>query len=223
MELELIKQKIANDIGVRRLPVPKLDNIQFAVKYFCEIADEFLKKKEKQFSYDPVKNQVESLIRWAYMIGDDLDFTKGILFKGNTGRGKTFLFRVFEYFAKIDSLLYVENGVQLPISVKIVNVKKISGEYQAPSGGYPVILRYAGYRCLVIDDIGKEQEKSANYGNKLNIVEEIINIREEWGMLTFGTTNLNRMEDAYDDRTISRMNNLFNVLTLNHDCDFRGE
>ncbi|GEM_PF-3003329 len=221
MELEDIKARIANEIGVKRLRVPELTNVPGAVRMFSEIANEFLKKKEKTFDREIVAEQIQTLINWAYMLGNDLDFTKGILFKGHTGTGKTFLFRAFNYFAKIDNLFYSENGKNLPISAKIVNVKKIAGEFQSPQGGYSVIQKYANFPCLVIDDIGKEQEESISFGNKMNVVEEIISIREELGMLTFGTTNLNRMEDMYDDRTISRMNLLFNVIPMNHKTDFR--
>lgn len=224
MELEMIKSKIANEIGVKRLQAPELTNMPGAIRMFSEIANEFLKKKNRKFDHEIVSEQVQSLINWAYMLGDDLDFTKGILFKGHTGTGKTFLFKVFNYFAKIDNLAYSENGKNLPITAKIVNVKKIAGEFQSPKdGGYSVIQRYANFPCLVIDDIGKEQEESISFGNKMNVVEEIISIREELGMLTFGTTNLNRMEDMYDDRTVSRMNFLFNVVPVNHKTDFRKQ
>jgi len=221
MEIAEITKRIANEVGVRRLPVPELTNMPNATNMFCAIANEFLKKKGRQFDLKAVNDQVDYMIRWAYMIGDDIDFTKGILFKGHTGRGKTFLFRVFDYFTKIDGLKYIENGKEFNLSLKVVNVKKISGEYQAKDGGYSVIQKYAGYRCLVLDDIGKEQEESSNFGNKMNVVEEIINIREEMGMLTFGTTNLDKMSSMYDDRTVSRMNLLFNVRPINHETDFR--
>lgn len=224
MELELIKSKIANEIGVNRLPVPELTNMPAAIRMFTEIANEFLKKKNRQFNPQLVDEQVRSLINWAYMLGDEMDFTKGILFKGHTGVGKTFLFKVFNYFAKIDNLIYCENGKNIPIGAKIVNVKKIAGEFQSPKdGGYSVIQRYANYPCLVIDDIGKEQDESISFGNRVNVVEEIISIREEMGMLTFGTTNLEQMSDVYDDRTVSRMNFLFNVVPVNHDTDFRKQ
>lgn len=224
MDLTEIKQKIRDEVGVVRLPAPRLDNVQNAVNMFSELASEMLKKKDLVFDLNPVEAQIILMIKWAYMLGDDLDFTKGILLKGHTGRGKTFLFRVFDYFTKIDSLHYLENGKHIPMNFKIVNVKRIAGEYQSPAiGGFSVIQKYAGYRCLVLDDIGKEQDESLNFGNRMNVVEEIINIREEQGLLTFGTTNLNRMNEKYDDRTVSRMNTLFNVININHETDFRNK
>jgi len=77
--------------------------------------------------------------------------------------------------------------------------------------------------CIILDDIGKEDEFSRSYGNKVNVIEEIINIREENEMLTFGTTNIERMTDIYDDRTVSRMNKLFTPFSINHETDFRKQ
>lgn len=221
MKIDNIKNKIAKEIGVNREKTHEIKDIEVAISYFNDLANEFLKKKNREFNSNIVREEIIKLIKWAYMEGDELDFTKGILFKGHTGVGKTFLLRVFNYFCMINNLTYYENDKQFTLKVNIVNIKKIAGEFQSPDGGYPVIQRYAYLSCLCIDDIGKEQEESLSFGNKLNVVEEIINIREELGMLTFGTTNIEKMQDNYDDRTVSRMNILFNVIPVNHDIDFR--
>ena len=221
MEISEIRKDIKQNVGIKRFRY-ELKNLEYATKYFETIANDLLEMKGKKFDLQTMRAPVEYLIKWIYLIGNEVDFTKGILFKGHTGRGKTFLFRVMDHFLKIDNIMFRENGKHKIINLKIANVKKIAGEYQNPeNGGFAVLEKYANYSCLVIDDIGKESEISSSFGNKVNIVEEIINIREELNLLTFGTTNLDKMSDAYDDRTVSRMNSLFNVSAINHKLDYR--
>jgi len=220
MELESIRKEIAMQ-GIRRIP-RKINNLNNVKEHFKTILYEMLKVRGEELQWNLVEPVVEYMIKWTYMIGDDIDFTKGILFKGDTGRGKSFLFKAWKYFLTIDDVMYLHNMEATMISPIIVNVKKISGEYQDPAtGGYQVIERYGKIRSLMLDDIGKEDEFSRNYGNKINIIEEIINLREENGLLTFGTTNKETFNDLYDDRTVSRMNKLFNVVVIDHDIDFR--
>ena len=215
-----IKKQIRK-LGVERLS-PNAFEFELAIKYFSEIANELLSKKDEKFDYKSVKNIVDFMINWTYIQGEGIDFKRGFLIKGKTGRGKSFPFKVWLYFLKIDNIKFLYDGTLKSLDPCFVNVKKISGEYQNPvSGGYPVIEKYSKKLCLIIDDIGKEQEKSKSFGNSINVVEEIINNREESGLLTFGTTNLNSFSEIYDDRTISRMNKLFTPLSVNHNIDFR--
>lgn len=225
MEIAEITKDIRENLGIRRIKFDVDEEfIPKAKRNFTRIANEILAKKGRRFDIESVDQSVETFIRWIYTIPtDNLEFRKGLLFKGHTGRGKTFLFRVIRYFAQIDNIIYYENGDRKFLMPRIVNVKQIAGEYQAPDnkGGYPIIEKYSKFNCLVIDDIGKEQDENISFGNRLNVVEEIINIREEKGLLTFGTTNLEKMSPTYDDRTISRMYELFNVIPVDHDKDFR--
>lgn len=224
MDLNSIVSNIRRKSGILRLKT-ELKSVEKARFYFKTIADEMLAKTEKPYDLEKINDVVILFIKWLYMIEDEkLDFTKGILLKGHTGKGKTFIFRILQHFVKIDNVSYIDNKKKFLIYPRIVNVKQISGEFQDPEkGGYRIIQKYAYFNCLVLDDIGKEQAESKLYGNNLNVVEEIINIREERGLLTFGTTNLNRMSEMYDDRTISRMHQLFNIITVNHNKDFRKD
>jgi DNA replication protein DnaC len=219
--LDEIKEQIRN-LGVKRFEY-KPFVFETALSWFIDISNEILKTKKEVFDYESVKNIVDYIIKWTYPYKEnDIEYRKGFLVKGKTGRGKSFLFNVWTYFLKVDKIKFSFNNKALLIQPNIVNVKKISGEYQNPTtGGYQIIEKYSKMNCLVLDDIGKEQELSKSFGNSINIVEEIINNREEINLLTFGTTNLDKLSDVYDDRTVSRMNKLFKAIPVNHDIDYR--
>jgi len=220
MNIEKIKTEIREQ-GIRRIEI-KLNNIDNGIANFIDIMKEMLSMKNETLQLDEISHVVEYFIRWTYLMDDSIEYNKGILLKGLTGRGKTFLFRAWINFLKIDRAGFYCNNEIYQISPLIVNVKRIAGEYQDPAnGGYQVIEKYSNVKSLMLDDIGKEDQFSMNYGNKVNIIEEIINIREELGMLTFGTTNYDKLADLYDDRTVSRMHKLFNVVPINHKIDFR--
>ena len=71
-----------------------------AVKHFEMFADARLESKNQKFV---LCKEVSKLIDWLYVCNKfETDYTKGILIKGTTGKGKTFLFDVFSDLCKID-------------------------------------------------------------------------------------------------------------------------
>lgn len=214
-----IIENIRNTRGIKRIKI-SLNSYEKAEEYFVKIANAFLEWKNIQYDISEVRPYVKKLINWAYMLGEDLDFTKGIILKGKTGRGKTFLFNVFTEFLKIDNLQYVSNGKLLSLYLTKIHARQLASNYQ--KNGYEVIDYYSKVPCLFIDDIGTEMSQSQNFGNKINVVENLLDMREDNNLLTFATTNLEKFSEQYDDRLISRMNSLFNVISINHDKDYRG-
>jgi DNA replication protein DnaC len=211
--------------GTKRIPQNAKD-LSGAKKTFLLIADSMIKAIDEKSSFENNSNidkEIDFLLKWTS--GDDhegVNKNKGFIFKGETGKGKSFLFNIWIQFLKTVEIKYSKDGENIRINPNLVNVKRISGEYKDPkTGGYNVILKYSKMSCLILDDIGTEDEKSKQYGNGVNIIEEIINLREEKGLLTFGTTNVNEMKKLYDDRTFSRMKRLFDVRVIEHDKDFR--
>lgn len=214
-----ITSNIDKNYGIERYPC-RLNDRNIAIDCFIAIANRMLAKKDKAFDYQRVKNGVDALIDWTYMLNDELDYRKGILLKGNTGRGKTFLLNVYTEFLKIDELCFSNYGRVYPLLLNNINAQQIALEYQS-TGGYDALLRYSQLPVININDIGAEISESNHFGNKENVIERIIDAREERSMLTFGTTNLEKFSDNYDARTISRMNSLFNIVIINHEKDFR--
>lgn len=222
-----ILNEVKENTGIRRIHMQNF-NLNIGIEYFYKIAQALIHFQGKKFDPSQVESIIKMIIEWTYLLNDKLDYHKGFILKGHTGRGKTFLFKAWIKFLEIDGVRYYHDGHLRTLKPSIVNTRQISSEFQDPEfGGNKVIMKYAKVNCLVLDDIGAEQEVSMSYGNRVNVVEEIISRREEMNMLTFGTTNLNRMEKSkdnpkgYDSRTVSRMYSLFNIMPITHETDYR--
>ncbi len=216
MEISDILKEI-DKIGIQRY---KYDVVrEKAIEAFINIAKKLAEKDGKVYDIEPVMATIEFIIDWTYLLKDNIDGKKGFIIKGATGRGKTFMFKVWNYFLQIDDVKYSHNGKIIRLQPILVTAKRIAGEYSLL--GYEAIDRYSKINNLVIDDVGSEPAVNNNYGNQVNVIAEIIANREEAKLLTFATTNIAKLSDIYDDRTISRLYNLFSVLLINHDKDYR--
>lgn len=214
--IDEILGEIRRNTGIVRTPV-RLNDVNTALATFTRVADAMLEWKGSRFNLEAVRTEVLALVNWTYMLDDSLDYTKGILFKGRTGAGKTFLFSVWRQFLRVDGLRFISNGSTYPLSPVIANSRNVASLFaESAHGGGDVIRHFSTIPCLVLDDIGAEPEVQSSFGNRTNVIAEIIDRRNEGNLLTFGTTNLNKMSEAgaYDDRTVRRMGELFNVIPV---------
>lgn len=223
MLYEQFLEELRSNTGIVR-PGCTAVSMEIAEMRFIEIANAMLAWRGTALNEEKARPVIKRLISWAYKLDNKLDYRKGILLKGKTGRGKTFLLRAFSEFMKIDGLYYISNGKKHKIQLNIVNAKALSLMYQ--SDGYKALVSYINDPCLCIDDIGAEADECFSYGNGLNVIDLVLSQREESNLLTFGTTNLatfraNGEEQRYDDRCVSRISDLFNFIPVNHDIDFR--
>lgn len=142
---------------------------------------------------------------------------KGILLAGNFGVGKTWMMKLFVknqrqvyhvYNAKYIADAYEKEGESAieTFLVKTKNAYNDSGCFFQP---------YAG---LCIDDIGTEDKKN-NYGNKRNVIADIIERRYEKGNIGVwfhGTTNLTaeQIKEFYGGRVSSRLREVVNFIEV---------
>jgi len=144
---------------------------------------------------------------------------KGVFMVGNFGVGKTWLMKIF-----------AKNPKQ---SFEVINSKDIAENYRYASdketelGRYTIPPRYPmndasvffqPFGGLCIDDMGTEDLKN-DYGNKKNVIGDIIEIRYSKGfvgpMLNM-TSNLtvSALSDYYGGRVISRLREIVNLIEL---------
>lgn len=208
-----------------------------AVWEFIQLAQ----KRVKNGAYDPkpLREPIISIVDWLFQAGrrTDIDYSKGLLLKGAVGRGKNVLLNTLAEMIELYEFKQerVKDGRKTIVTATphIRESIHFAMDYANDAGGIKALQLQGMFPSLIIHDLGKEDYRTNYYGNSLNVVEYLIDIREANGLLTFATTNFNHLScdpktggrsaeyAGYDDRTISRMHSLFNVINLNHDIDFR--
>lgn len=142
---------------------------------------------------------------------------KGILLMGNFGVGKTALMKLFRtnqrqpfriHGAKDIANLFESDGQDA--------IEEYNKLYRNPVNDPECFYKKESGLC--IDDIGTEDLK-INYGNKKNVVGDIIETRYNWknmGVFFHATTNLTvqQLTDFYGGRVLSRMRETLNFIEL---------
>lgn len=127
----------------------------------------------------------------------------GIIIRGNVGSGKTILVLIYIHF--IQRVFHNKN------TCRFYNPVNITSDYMIK--GFEIFNRDNG-NILVIDDMGINTE-STHYGNKVNVIENVIYTRYDQFKLNpelqiICTTNLTYkdMTDLYGERVMSRLNEM---------------
>jgi hypothetical protein len=135
---------------------------------------------------------------------------KGCLLFGGVGSGKTDFLKMYSFISHI----FGGNAI------KYVHSRDLMAKYELEgmSGIIEYVQKKGGF--LVIDEIGLDNEISFHYGNKTNIISDLILTRYEmWkntGGKTFFSTNLSidELKKKYDERVFSRMFEMCNFVVF---------
>lgn len=184
---------------------------------------------KKKWVVTPENEKVADILS-RYFIGHESfeqegrSLQKGILLAGSVGVGKTTLMQLF--------------GRNPVSSFIIVPCRRIANEYAEQGGdmietycmeSYPSSdnpFRHETFG-LCFDDLGTETKKK-NYGNELNVMEEILLTRYDSRQVlcqkTHITTNLSaeQIGEMYGSRVRSRMREMFNTIVFDGQKDMRG-
>jgi len=158
----------------------------------------------------------------------DIPFSlkKGICLISPPGTGKSFIFmELLKYFFK-----YFPDFKYRTIT--IYRLEQLFGEYgisgwEHINDGIYVSGNNKSVFNLYLDDLGTETDRLLYYGSEIDFMSRIIDIRvrqqRQYGVVTHASSNLNlkQMREQYNDRTLSRMFELFNFIIFNSDVDFR--
>lgn len=123
---------------------------------------------------------------------------KGILIAGGTGSGKTQFFKIMQI-----SLL----NLRLP-AFRIVSCIDVEQAIRSEQAQYSDFA----FGDMCFDDLGTESAETVIYGNRVNVMSEIIQIRynafQNKGLKTHYTTNLapDEIEKRYGTRISDRLN-----------------
>lgn len=138
-------------------------------------------------------------------------FKKGLLIRGVSGIGKTFLVRCLE-----------ENELNpiLVLSVlEITDEIKNTGEYE---------IKFGHNKILYLDDVGTEQPTVTHYGTKISFFKnfsELVYLKNQnksFNKLIISTNNsFQEMEEKYGFRVRSRARDMYNIIDVQGE-DMRG-
>lgn len=162
---------------------------------------------------DANRHQIGSLFNYFYGLDCDLDPRKGLWLMGGVGTGKTTLMRLFAEFMRARGA-----GFRLHIC------SEVSAEYAATGNLDLYTYNREGYLgCAVpmcFDDLGREPEESNYFGQRLNVMQQILHLRYSlWqteGVRTFVTTNCGSgdLELLYGSFIRDRVREMCNILVF---------
>lgn len=150
------------------------------------------------------KETYVNLVKYFFGMDGTLDNEKGLLLIGGTGCGKTQLFKVMQqtlFNTKIPSFRICE----------CINV-----EYAIRSGN----STYEDFDLGMIsfDDLGSEQIETVVFGNRVTVMNEILQLRynsfQRSGLKTHITSNLSEVEieSKYGTRIFDRIKEMCNII-----------
>lgn len=158
---------------------------------------------------------IENLLRYIHA---DSNFqgsiNKALGFIGNTGSGKTFIMKMLQFYMTIDAVKWIWEGKVCNFNYKIVTTRQVLADFSG--SGFSGIEKYMVPPVICFDDLGAEASNVSYYGNKLNVMEHIIEERYNLKKLSHFTTNLKeeRIKEVYGDRVISRLTEQTNFIHI---------
>lgn len=180
------------------------------------------------------KPMISSLANYALSVNDDqIDLAKGFMLRGMPGSGKTFLAKIFadanggrHNGSMIKDLTTLRNegwgdGVHFGL-YGINNFHScVTIHHAYRRDGEKSLDQYLQKKPLLFDDLGNEESTAMSYGNRINVMENIINARYDlfvnFGIRTFFTTNITSGEEItriYGLRIRERLREMCNVWTV---------
>lgn len=155
------------------------------------------RKQDKEFEITPENKDVLQQLYFhmtnnSKLIDYENNKNKGVILLGLNGVGKTLILEtylsLYQMFNKEHSFFYI-------------HAKQLFHTYKEKGIDYLVKKP-----ILFIDDIGKEKIIN-DYGNQLNILEEVISLRYDRGAWTFATTNYNieKLKEKYSQTIADRI------------------
>jgi energy-coupling factor transporter ATP-binding protein EcfA2 len=144
--------------------------------------------------------------------------TKGLFLTGEVGTGKSSLMRAYQYLLSSTSKrfsMFTERELATMFFDKNVGLNEVLDNKQI--NGFGVVS--SAPKNICIDDLGVKLGTLNYYGNKINLIEELLIDRYDlmirYGVLTHATSNIvSDIEKYVDVRTFDRLKEMFIFINL---------
>jgi len=149
------------------------------------------------------------------------DLEKGLILAGNVGSGKTNLLRIFQEMRIPSNYFRIAYCDVITDDYRRLGMQSLFKYYNS---NLERIQHDTSESIFLFDDLGFEK-KFKDYGTKVNCLMDIIIKRErlynDYGTRSLFTTNLmlSEIESYYDNRTLSRLCGMCNVIYLGNKSD----
>ena len=208
--------------------VTRIQYMPYKMEMALKVVEAIGRQRNPKFVIDENNRFVyENLIRWVHadpefkcidpttrkIIPGRLD--AGIYIAGNTGTGKTWALEIMSAYSIIDNVLVKFGETRRQLHWPCFRTDTICDEY-SNSG---VIERYKKMPIIGIQDLGAEQSESMYMGNRLKVMQQILEYRgDQTSVLTLITSNLPINHESfikrYEDRVSSRLTEMCNYFEL---------
>lgn len=225
-------QIIPSEVPTERILT--LDEIDQLKKVFNRFLSYFAKTyggKPYQVN-DEVKDAMRRVFYYAIQNEEEcrklgIDMSKGMIIAGNTGSGKTLLFRAWEECRKVPEIARYFKAFIFHTSRDVAFAYEKEGA-KAIGKWTEEAVRWNGMQMIPVhclfDDLGCE-DIVMHYGNRKEVMEGVICERyDKWikhGVTSHFTTNLdkNQLKEKYGERALSRLIEMCNWVYLGAKAD----
>lgn len=225
MEITAILDKIKNHSLFTS--VKRFSYLPYNIDYSMKVVEAIGKERNPKFVIDDEnKFMYKNLIRWVHgdpafqCISPDTKkpipgrLQAGIYIAGNTGTGKSWALEIMSAYCIIDNV-QVNAGGQRCLRWPCIRTDTICDEYTSEG----TIEKYKKNSVLGIQDLGAEAIESMYMGNRLRVLQQILEYRgDRTDQITLITSNLpidhEMLIKRYEDRVASRLNEMCNYFEL---------
>ncbi len=143
------------------------------------------------------------------------DLNKGIYIAGQTGSGKSWAQEIMSNYARAQNIKSTIGNEEKCLFWKNFRTDTICDEFSKTGS----IDKYKNMTLLGIQDLGAEPSESMYMGNRVNVMQQVLEYRGDFtDKLTFITSNLPMAHESlvqkYGDRVASRLNEMCNYFEI---------